>query len=82
MHLHGVSSSQLAALVPTQSVQQAAAARRTAAEVRRKLSSCATAGDPYAVARVDGYTPGDRGGRQYPPQDEDAFRNILVAIKL
>jgi hypothetical protein len=82
MHVHGISSSQVAGLIPTQVARQALAARRSAAEVRRKLSNVAVAGSPYAVARVDGYTPGDRGGRQNPPQDEDTFRNILTSIKI
>jgi len=77
MHIHGAHSIQSAALVPTQSAQQASAARKAAAETRRKLASfAATAG---AVSRVDAYTPGER--RHNPPQDEGTFRDLLVSMR-
>jgi hypothetical protein len=82
MHIHGVSSSQIAALIPTQSAQHAMAARRADLEVRRKLSGFASTAGTDSVAYVDAYTPGDRGRRKKPPQDDQAFRNVLVSIKI
>jgi hypothetical protein len=78
MHIHGAHNGPFAALVPTQSAQQASAARKAAAEVRRKLSSCAATSDPGAISCADAYTPSER--RQDPPQDEDTFRRILVSV--
>ena len=78
MHIHGAHNSQFAALVPTESAQQAGAARKAAAEVRRRLSSFAAASETGAISRVAAYMPGERG--QDPPQGEDAFRKMLVSI--
>lgn len=76
MHIHGMTCGQVSALVPTQAAQQTIAAKRAAAETRRKLLSYA------ALTRVDGYVPGDRSGRRDPPEDQDAFRKILVSMKI
>jgi hypothetical protein len=81
MHVHGASYSQFAAPIPAQSVQQAMAARRAAAEVRRKLSRVALAAGADGVSRVDSYTPGD-GRRRDPQHDPDAFRKVFVSIKI
>jgi hypothetical protein len=80
MHVHGAHNIQSTALVPTQSTQQAIAARKAAAEVRRKLAGAASSVYAGSVSPVDAYTPGDRP-RQQPPQDEDSFRKILVSIQ-
>jgi len=79
MHIHGAHNTQFATLVPTQSVQQSTAARKAAPEVRRKLTSIASA-ESDAVAHVDAYTPGDRGHRQDPQHDEEPFRSVFVSI--
>jgi hypothetical protein len=79
MHIHGAHNVQFAALVPTQSAQQAIAARKAAAEVRRKLASFSFAASADSVSEVDAYTPDERR-RQDQPQDEEAFRNIFVSI--
>lgn len=80
MHIHGAHNIQFAALVPTQATQQATAARKAAAEVRRKLAGAASSAGAGSVSHIDAYTPGDRG-RQHPPRDEDSFRKILVSIQ-
>jgi hypothetical protein len=80
MHIHGTHNVQFAALVPTQSVQQANAARKSAAEVRRKLTGIASSGGEGSVSSIDAYTPGDRRP-QDPPQDQDSFRKVLVSIQ-
>jgi hypothetical protein len=80
MHIHGTHNVQFAALVPTQSAQQAIATRKAAAEVRRKLAGIASSGGAGSVSSIDAYTPGDRR-RQDPPQDEDNFRKVLVSIQ-
>jgi predicted aconitase len=81
MHIHGSHNIQLAALVPTQSAQQASAARKAAAEVRRKLAALASTAGAGAISHIDAYTPGDRRRRDPPPQEEDSFRKVLVSIQ-
>jgi hypothetical protein len=78
MHIHHATTTP-AALVPTQSAQQATAARKAAAEVRAKLSSFA-AGDDDAISRIDGYAAGGRNRRQYPQKDDEQFRQVLVSV--
>jgi hypothetical protein len=69
-------------MAPPQATQQTVAARRAAAEVRRKLTAFAnTDGEGDAVSRVAAYTQGERGRRQNPEQDEEAFRNVFVSIR-
>jgi hypothetical protein len=80
MHIHGASSLQYAALVPTQGAQQAQAARRASAEVRRKLTSFAASGGEDAVARAGAYAQGERGRKQEQPQGEEAFRNVFISF--
>jgi hypothetical protein len=79
MHIHSAQNIQFAALVPTQSAQQAIAARKAATEIRRKLASFSSSASADSVSQVDAYIPGERR-RQDQPQDEDAFRNIFVSI--
>jgi len=79
MHIHGAHNIQFAALVPTQFTQQSLAARKVAAEVRRRLTSLAP-NESDAVAHVDAYTPDDRGRRQNPQPDEESFRSAFVSI--
>lgn len=81
MHIHGISGSQLAALAPAQSAQQAMAARKAAAEARRKLAGFASAAGADAVGYVEAYTPGDRG-RRHNPQEQESFRSVFVSIKI
>ena len=82
MHVHGATSSQMMALVPTQAAQQARAVRRAAAEVRKKLTGSANTGGSDAVWHVDAYAPGNRRRRQDSPQDDEAFRNVFVSIQV
>jgi hypothetical protein len=82
MHIHGAMSSQLATLIPTQSAQQTTAARRAAAEVRRKLTGSAAACATDAVSCVETYTPGSRQRKDGDPADEKAFRKILASISI
>jgi hypothetical protein len=80
MHIHGASSLQYAALVSTQGAQQAQAARRAAADVRRKLTSFAASGGEDAVAHVGAYAQDGRGRKQKQPQGEEAFRNVFISF--
>jgi len=79
MHIHGAHNIQSAALIPTQSTQQAIAATKAAAEVRRKLAGIASSAGAGSVSSIDAYTPGDRR-RQGSAPDEDTFREILVSV--
>ena len=66
-------------LVPAQSVQEAIAARKAAAEVRRRLAGFAAGKD--AISGVDAYMPGERRRGDEAPVDEDAFRRLLVSFR-
>jgi hypothetical protein len=82
MHIHSATSGQGIILVPTQSAQQASKARKSAAEVRRKLTRFAATGNADAVSHVNAYEPSDHGHGQNQQQEEESFRDIFVSIQV
>jgi len=84
MHIHGNSlNSQSIALGPTQGTQQAIAARKAAAEVRRKLTSLATIGEDDVVNRAEARSDSNPDRRQNPQQqDELPFRSVFFSASV
>jgi hypothetical protein len=66
--------------LPTQTAQQAQAARRAATVVRRKLTGFAASGGEDAIARAEAYAQDGRGRKQEQPQGEEAFRNVFISF--
>jgi hypothetical protein len=86
MHIHSnPMSSQMLGLNATQGAQQAAAARREALSVRRKLTGLTAAADSEDVSRVanDPDAEPDSGSRQNRNQsDEESFKSVFFSLKV
>jgi|HubBroStandDraft_5_1064220.scaffolds.fasta_scaffold1217972_1 hypothetical protein len=83
MHIHGNSlNSQSIVLGPTQGTQQTMAARKAAAEVRRKLTSFAATEDDEVVSRVEARSDSNPDRRQNPQQDETPFRSVFFSASV
>ena len=87
MHIHSnPMSSQMLGLNATQGAQQAAAARREALSVRRKLTGFAVADDSEDVSRVasDPDAEAGSGSRQNrnSQTDEEAFKSVFFSLKV
>jgi hypothetical protein len=87
MHIHSnPMSSQMLGLNATQGTQQAAAARREALSVRKKLTDFATATDSEDVSRVasDPGAEPDSGSRQNrnPQSDAESFKSVFFSFKV
>ena len=82
MHIHsGPQSNQSVSLGLTQAAQQAMAAKREAAVVRRKLSGFAAIDEEETTYRVETRGDADPDRRQKPQQDdEESFRSIFVSV--
>jgi hypothetical protein len=85
MHIHSnpISSQMLANA--TQGTQQAAAARREAMAVRKKLTDFAAATDDSEdVSRVAYDPSADSGSRQNqnPQSEEESFKSIYFSLKV
>jgi len=80
MHIHGNSlNSQLIALGAT---QQAMAARKAAAEVRRKLTTFAATEEDEVVSRAEARSGSNPDRRQNPQQDETQFRSVFFSASV
>jgi hypothetical protein len=84
MHIHSSpSTSQMMSLGSTQSAQQATAARKAAAEVRRKLTSFAAAEEGEAVSRTEAHPDADPDRRPKPQQQDEAqFRSVFFSASV
>jgi hypothetical protein len=86
MHIHSnPMSSQMLGLNATQGAQQAAAARREAMAVRRKLTGLTAADDSEDVSRVASNPDAepDSGSRQNRNQaDEESFKSVFFSLKV
>jgi hypothetical protein len=83
MHIHGNSlNSQLIALGATQGTQQAMAARKAAAEVRRKLTTFAATEEDEVVSRAEARSGSNPDRRQNPQQDETQFRSVFFSASV
>jgi hypothetical protein len=85
MHIHSspISSQMLANA--TQGTQQAAAARREAMAVRKKLTDfAAVADDSEDVSRITYDPSADSGSRQKqnPQSEEESFKSIYFSLKV
>jgi hypothetical protein len=80
MHIHGSQPINQAMSVPTQATQQAMAAKRADAEVRRKLSGITANDDEEYSLRVEARGEADPDRRQNPQPDEESFRSIFVSV--
>jgi hypothetical protein len=80
MHIHASAGAQMTAIGQTQHTQQTMAARRAAAEVRKKLSGFAATEDSETVSRVDARAEADPDRRQKPQQDEESFRSVFFSV--
>ena len=83
MHIHGnPMSNQM--LVATQATQQAAAARREAMAVRKKLTDFASSADSEDVSRVASNPDAepDSGSRKNrnPQSDAEAFKSVFFSF--
>jgi hypothetical protein len=80
MHVHSTSASNpMMALGLTQSAQQATAARKAAAEVRRKLTGFAATEDGEITSRVESRSEADPDRRQRQQNDEESFRSVFFS---
>jgi hypothetical protein len=76
MHIHaGYMNTQMMALSASQGTQQAAEARKAAAEVRRKLGHFAATADNEGVHEVEAYSPSD--SREEAQPDADSFKHFF-----
>jgi hypothetical protein len=87
MHIHSnPMSSQMLGLNATQGAQQAAAARREALSVRRKLTGFAVADDSEDVSRVasDSGAESDSGSQKNrdPQSEEEPFKSVYFSLKV
>jgi hypothetical protein len=83
MHIHNNPlSSQMMALGYTQRTQEAMAVRKTAADVRRKLTSFAATNDDEAVSRVDPRSDTDPDRRRNQQQEEVSFRSVFFSASV
>ncbi len=79
MHIHGnPMSSQLASLAPSQAAQQAMAAKRADAVVRRKLYTLSGRGDDESAYRVEQRQEADPDRRKNP-HDQESFQGIFFS---
>ena len=82
MHIHSNPlSSQMMAIGSTQRSQEAMAVRKTAAEVRRKLTAFAAA-DDEAASRVDPRSDADPDRRRNQQQEEASFRSVFFSASV
>ena len=82
MHIHSNPGSQMMVGL-TQSAQQTMAAKRAAAEVRKKLSGHAAMEDGETVSRVDARAEGDPDRRRKSSQEEEeSFRSVFFSISV
>jgi hypothetical protein len=85
MHIHGnPMGSQMLGLNPTQGAQQAAAARREALSVRKKLEDFAATDDSEGVLRIthdSGEEPGSKRNKN-PQSEEESFKSIYFSLKV
>ena len=82
MHIHSSPlNNQLALrpLSPTQGAQQTMAARKAAAEVRRKATSFAYSEEGEVVSRVDARAEADPNRRRSPQHDGEPFRSVFFS---
>ena len=79
MHIHGNPISQIA-LGSSQSTLQATEARKTAADVCRRLNNFAINDEDNLVTRIEAQAEADPERRKDPQQDEEAFRSILLSV--
>ena len=83
MHIHNSPlSSQMMALGSTQRSQEAMAARKAAADVRRKLTSFAATNDDEAVSRVGPRSDTDPDRRRNQQQEEVSFRSVFFSASV
>jgi hypothetical protein len=82
MHIHSTPNTQIMSLGATQASQQAMATRRTAAEVRRKLTSFAADEDGDVVSRVDTKQETDPDRRKKQQPDDEEFRSVFFSISV
>jgi hypothetical protein len=86
MHIHSSPmSSQMMGLNATQGAQQAAAVRREAMLVRKKLAGFAAVADSEDVSRVAGDSDAEpnSGSRQNrdSQSDEESFKSVFFSLK-
>ncbi len=82
MHIHSNTNSTQMMVGLTQSAQQTMAAKKAAAEVRRKLTGFAATEDDEAISRVNPYTEPNPDRRQNPQQEEESFRSVFFSISI
>jgi hypothetical protein len=82
MHIHSSPNPQIMSHGATQASQQAMAARRAAAEVRRKLTSFSADEDGDVVSRVDTKQETDPERKKNPQPDEEDFRSVFFSISV
>jgi hypothetical protein len=82
MHIHSTPNTQINSLAGTQASQQASAAKRAAADVRRKLASFASDQDGDIVSRVDSRQEADPNRRKNQQPDEEEFRSIFFSVSV
>jgi len=80
MHIHSNSlTSQMMAIGSTQGAQHAAAVKKAAEEVRRKLTSFAITEEDEAESRADANADSGPDRRRKPQQDETQFRSVFFS---
>jgi hypothetical protein len=80
MHIHSSPINNQLAFSPTQGAQQTMAARKAAAEVRRKLTSFAFSEEEDVVSRVDARAEADPNRRRSPQHDDEPFRSVFFSV--
>ncbi len=79
MHIRSSPLNNQLAFSPTESAQQTMAARKAAAEVRRKLTSFTYSEEEDAVSRVDARSEADPNRRRSPQHDDEPFRSVFFS---
>lgn len=82
MHIHSTANTQISSLAATQASQQASAAKRAAADVRRKLASFAADQDGDIVSRVDSRQEADPERRKNQQPDQEEFRSVFFSVSV
>jgi hypothetical protein len=81
MHIHSnPMSGQMLALSATQGTQQAAAARRAALAVKKKLASFAATEGDDAVTRAEAHSGSGDRPRKNQNSEEEAFRSVFFSL--
>lgn len=82
MHIHGNSNSLTIHMMATQDAQHAAAVKKSATEVRRKLTSFAATEEDEAVSRAEAHADSGPDRRRKPQQDEAQFRSVFFSASV